>query len=231
MTAVESQAAAPPSKLRWYQYRLRSLFILTTLVAIACSWLAVTMQNQRKQKAVAEVLRKAGAEVTTEPTWLGTLVRDDTLVRVSFVGWRAKLDTDAEMVHLQGLDQLKSLYLYGTHASDAGLMHLHGLSQLKELILDYTEVTDAGLGHLRELKQLEWLALDNTKVTDAGIVYLQGLSQLKDLRLRDTKVTDAALAHLDGLSQLRVLDLRNTKVTDQGVKKLQQTLPKCRIMR
>jgi hypothetical protein len=29
-------------KLRWYQYRLRSLFILTTLVAIACSWLGGT---------------------------------------------------------------------------------------------------------------------------------------------------------------------------------------------
>jgi hypothetical protein len=55
-------------KLRWYQYRLRSLFVLTTLVAIACSWLAVTMQNQRKQKAAAEAIEKAGGEVWCEPT-------------------------------------------------------------------------------------------------------------------------------------------------------------------
>ena len=26
-------------RLRWYQYRLRSLFVLTTLVAIGMSWL------------------------------------------------------------------------------------------------------------------------------------------------------------------------------------------------
>ena len=40
-------------KLRWYQWRLRSLFFLTFLVAIGMSWLAVTIQNQRKQKAAA----------------------------------------------------------------------------------------------------------------------------------------------------------------------------------
>jgi hypothetical protein len=34
-----------PPKLRWYQYRLRSLFVLTTLVAVACSWLAVMMMK------------------------------------------------------------------------------------------------------------------------------------------------------------------------------------------
>jgi hypothetical protein len=41
-------AEQPAPKLRWFQYRLRSLFILTTLVAIGCSWLTVTIQSQRK---------------------------------------------------------------------------------------------------------------------------------------------------------------------------------------
>ena len=58
-----SPTAEKPPKLRWFQYRLRSLFILTTLVAIACSWLAVTMQNQRKQKAAAEAIEKIGGNV------------------------------------------------------------------------------------------------------------------------------------------------------------------------
>jgi len=33
------------------------------------------------------------------------------------------------------------------------------------------------------------------------------------------------------LTQLRTLDLSDTKVTDQGVKKLQQALPNCKIER
>ena len=72
-------------KLRWYQYSLRSLFLLTLLVAIGMSWLAVTMRNQRKQKAAAEAIEKAGGTVKSEPTWLGKLLRDDSLVSVTAV--------------------------------------------------------------------------------------------------------------------------------------------------
>jgi hypothetical protein len=47
MTEPPPTAEKPP-KLRWFQYRLRSLFVLTTLVAIACSF-AVTIRNLRRE--------------------------------------------------------------------------------------------------------------------------------------------------------------------------------------
>jgi hypothetical protein len=49
--------------------------------------------------------------------------------------------------------------------------------------------------------------------------------------LTRSEVTDAGLEHLKGLSRLQQLWLVSTKVTDAGVKKLQQALPKCRIVR
>ena len=70
----------PVPKLRWFQYSLRSLFLLTLLVAIGMSYVAVTMRNQRKQKAAAEAIEKAGGKTQSKPTWLGTLLRDDSLV-------------------------------------------------------------------------------------------------------------------------------------------------------
>ena len=207
MTVDNPQPAAPYPKLRWYQFRLRSLFLLTLLVAIGMSWLAVTIQNQRKQKAAAEEIEKADGWVKSEPTWLGKLLRDDSLVSVTVVVLPAGSVTDTEIASLQGLNRLRSVQLNHTSVGDAGLVYLRGLSQLRDLYLSDTEITDTGLENLRGLTQLDSLWLDGTRVTDAGLVHLQGLSQLQWLYLSDTKVTD------------------------QGVKKLQQTLPNCEIQR
>jgi Leucine-rich repeat (LRR) protein len=93
------------------------------------------------------------------------------------------------------------------------------------------QITDAGLAHLAGLNQLQWLNLDRTQITDGGLAGIAGLTQLQSLNLDRTQITDAGLAHLAGLTQLRDLRLRNNpQVTDEGVKKLQQALPKCRII-
>lgn len=141
-------------KLRWYQWRLWSLFLLTLLVAIGISYVAVTIQDGRKQKAAAEAIETVGGMVQSEPTWLGKLLRNDSLVRVIKVNLSVhpslKSITDAELVHLQGLGQLQELCLDSTKVTDAGLVHLQGLSQLKKLWLYNTKVTDQGIKKLQQ---------------------------------------------------------------------------------
>ena len=61
MTASTPPPAEPPQKLRWFQYSLRSLFLLTLVVAIGMSWYTVTVQDGRNQKAAAKVIRWAGS--------------------------------------------------------------------------------------------------------------------------------------------------------------------------
>ena len=71
-----------------------------------------------------------------------------------------------------------------------------------------------------------------TKMTDARLEHLKGLENLRWwLYLNGTNVTDAGLEHLTGLSNLEALDLTGTRVTAEGVKKLQQALPNCKISR
>ena len=139
--------------------------------------------------------------------------------------------TDAGLEHLKGLRRLQELSLVSTQVTDAGLEHLKGLDKLQGLHLHATQVTDAGLERLKGLSRLQDLSVGYTKLTDAGLERLRGFSQLQRLDLTGTLVTDAGLEHLKGLSKLQYLDLDDTKVTDAGVKKLQQALPKCRIIR
>ena len=93
-----------------------------------------------------------------------------------------------------------------------------------------SNVTDANVVQL-DLDKFPAIALSNTPITDHGLANLAGLTNLEVLRLDSTQITDAGLAHLESLSKLQVLFVKNTNVTPGGVKKLQQSLPNCRIVR
>jgi Leucine-rich repeat (LRR) protein len=138
-------AEQKPPKLPWYQWRLRSMFILMTLVAVACSWLTVTIRAQKRQYEAAADIKKAGGTVMSEQTWLGKVLRDDTLVNVTDVNFYGKAITDAELEQIKGLSQLRQLNLSCSKITDAGLVHLRGLHQLQLLGLSGTKVSDAGL--------------------------------------------------------------------------------------
>ena len=127
--SLHRRAAKP--KLRWFQWSLRSLFMLTLLVAIGMSWLTVTMQNQRKQKAAAEAIEKAGGRVKSEPTWLGKLLRDDSLVRVTYVSLSGTVSHRRRAGASPRVESTPILCLDNTQVTDAGLVHLQGLSQLQ----------------------------------------------------------------------------------------------------
>ncbi len=163
--------------------------------------------------------------------------------------------TDDQLDRLKPrLQYVETLFLDGTQVTDRGLEHFEDMQELRNLSLGSTAVTNSGLSHLAKLTRLEWLNLCGTgipdrtiawyarffnrhelkgsfasKVTDAGLANLRQLTRLKQLNLRMTEITDAGLEHLKRLSQLRYLDLDGTQVTSAGVRKLQQSLPNCKI--
>ena len=192
------------------------------------------------------------------PAWLRSLVGEDVFVHIHKVFLSGPQVTDVQLDYLNGLSQLEDLSIWGTQITDTGLEHLHRLSQLRHLEIVYfhsqdSKITNAGLGRLGGLNQLQELRLINSQATDAGLENLKGLSQLTDLNISGiqitdgqlphlsgltqvreltlfaTPLTDAGLEHLTGLKQLRRLYLNGSQVTDEGVRKLQQTLPNCKI--
>jgi hypothetical protein len=191
---------AAASVFQWrFQFGIRSLLVLTVVVAIPSSWMAVEMERAKRQKEALAAIEEAGGSVGYEfytppsggnprgPAWLRTPLGNDFFNDP--VG--ASLIDDTEMERLKDLPQLQLLLLDHSRITDAGLASLAELSELQSLLLDKTPITDAGLEHLAGLSQLQSLSLDNTRVTDVGLVHLARLSQLRTLWLKNIKVTDS----------------------------------------
>ncbi len=70
-------------------------------------------------------------------------------------------------------DNVWIVHFIGTPVTNAELEHLKGLTQLRSLDLARAKVTDDGLEHLKGLTRLRQLHLKGTKVTDEGIKKLQ----------------------------------------------------------
>jgi hypothetical protein len=189
-------------KLRWYQFSLRSLFILMTLVACACSWYAYEMNEAAKRRAVIEKIEKLGGFVRYyDPTDTTTPVEYRRGEPPKWYSWLRKLHGDQHLGNAVGF----------------------GVGRMVE------PVTDAGMMDIAGLTELESITLCRSQITDAGLVYLKDLARLKRLTIVSPHITDAGLVHLQGLSKLERLSLYGTQVTDEGVRTLQEALPNCKI--
>jgi hypothetical protein len=51
------------TKHRLFQYSLRTLFICVTLIAIACSWFTVKMEQAKRQREAVKAIRKTGGDL------------------------------------------------------------------------------------------------------------------------------------------------------------------------
>jgi hypothetical protein len=139
--------------------------------------------------------------------------------------------TDEGLAHFQHVPGLEELWLHGCkNITDAGMVHVGKLKQLRYLDLGATKIGDAGLAHLSELSNLEHLELYYyTKITNSGLAHLAGLNKLTYLRLSFTKIGDRGLLHLEKLCGLKDIVLGRTKVTADGISRLRSALPGCNV--
>jgi hypothetical protein len=195
---------ATPS-IRWFQFRLRTLLLLLTIVAIGPGgWVLYEQKKARRQQAAVEALQAAGGnvEVYARPNRLWTLLALDAPGNVVGLGLR-----------------------YNRNLNDDDLAPLADFSDLHWLDLQQTQIGDQGLKHLAGLTRLQRLRLDETRVTDAGLLHLAGMRELRTLNLYKTGVTDKGLVHLAALPNLETLSIQRAQVSDAGVGQLQQAMP------
>jgi hypothetical protein len=123
------------------------------------------------------------------------------------------------------------LLLQGQDVTDATLVHVKHLPDLKLLDLTLAKITDDGLQNLKGLSKLEVLVLTFTPVTDKGLVHLKNLTKLRRLSLFVTKVTGKGLVHLKDLTQLRELYLDREHDMEKEIVELCEALPRLKVDR
>lgn len=209
---------------RRFQFTLRSVFLLTTLLCLGPgSYIAWERERCRKgSEALAQTEELLGKQNSTQqrPAWLQALIGDHSYRQLRLIFSKQTTTTDADLACLSGLPNIDTLCLDRTQVTGVGLDSLPNAKRILALQLSGTQVSDESLVHFAPLSGLKYLTLDKTKVTDAGLVHLSGLTNLRMLLLRDTNLTDDGLAHLTPLLDLETLLLDNTGVGDAGLNQL-----------
>jgi phosphate/sulfate permease len=139
------------AKKHRFQYSLRTLLIIVTVVALILGLLNHPIRQAQRR---AQQHRDAVLAMEVISKFHGGInVRDngDSLLP----------------------DRIGSVYLTGSNCTDSDLEILTGLSKLSILQLENTQVTDKGLTHLQKLPNLKVVCLGGTKVTEEGIKTFQ----------------------------------------------------------
>ena len=133
---------------------------------------------------------------------------------------------------LKPVSQLKNLdYLSITHSNidRTFLPHIKDLKNLESIVFVRSTVEDDDAEFFQSFPKLRLLELRFSEISDEFVARLGIIPTLRTLNLADTNLTDASVEHLAKMSQLDVLYLGRTKMTRNGIGRLVQSLPSCRI--
>ena len=122
--------------------------------------------------------------------------------------------TDAGLVHLRHLSDLRYLQVSGPRFGDGGMKHVGELTGLQRLSWGGIGLTDAGLSHLKRLTRLQSVSLNATQLTGDGLKTLASLPRLKVLKLHEARIDPENLRHLAGHLSLVELVVRAGHATD-----------------
>ncbi len=236
-SAAQPSSPSRPPRRRWLQIRLRTLFLLVALVAVAAAtWRAYVEPFRRQRQAMAAIENAGGTCQTAAagPAWLRGLFGEESFQNITLVNVADGDDPAAYVDHVAALPALEMLIVGGLTFTDEHLGRFHRLTSLRGLVLDSTGVSDSGLAALREaLPEAEIYESQRRAIAAARVARLRTRLGEPPARLRpllsrewveeavmvalEYRAVDADLAHLRPLVTLEELEASFTQVSDAGL--------------
>jgi hypothetical protein len=203
------------------RFRLRTLLIVTALLAIVFGFIGNVMVHVRRQTAIAARIKEAGGEWSfhaeyepygSEPE-LYLLCRrmfgEHACRHIKQVNFYQNKPVDAELALLQRLPQLGMVRLVGNKLTDQSLAHIARCRNLQSIKLQgypYAQFSPAGIAQLGQLPRLRRLAvvdLDEAQLREVG-----KFSQLEQLKIQSAYTNPAVLAEIARLPKLKELEIK-----------------------
>lgn len=215
----------PKPRRRWFQFRLRTLIVLTLLACIGMGWFGQKMHQARKQRLAVNSIRANGGQVGT---WTKVFAP-------TFQGWKDPAVTVAYPVPPGAPPEPTYHESYYESYDYDNESRAH--AWLRWLLGDdfFTHPTmalvtnAAGMEYLDGLTQLEYLEIRSHEITDDDLAYLRDFSSPCQLAISSNAITDEGLDHLTGLTEIKGLSLCGPHISERGVKKLREALPSCQL--
>ena len=146
---TEPPASAHQRHRRRWQFSIRTLLVVMTIVACISGLIGHEFRKARREHEAYEELCALGAG---GDDWIGwrEWVFGSNYRPIVAIGIPPTVDLDRALPLLSQLDNLECLYLSGTSIDDSQLVLLYNLHSVRFLDLSSTTITDVGYNQLKQ---------------------------------------------------------------------------------
>ncbi len=217
---------ATPFRLRWYQFRLRSLLVFMTVAGMLSGWAGTKIRDARNQANTVAAFKASGAIVNYRyfwtdddppgPEWLRNVLGIDYFDAPVAAQIYRDNDVARACPLLREMPELTYLDLHGSKITDQDVTVLENyLPKLERINITDTSITDEGLIGLSNKPFLKSLGLTQTKMSGAGFKYLRTSTKLESVYLGQMPLSDGACQELEHFN-LSILHIGDAPMGDVG---------------
>ena len=152
---MPSMPPAPKHTRRWFRFSLRTMFVVVTVFAIPCGWVALERRQSKRELQIVEQLKASNQTVEIE--FIGRFDQGDSSSDANDPSWWRRA--------LSALCGPRVGTLIATRCpSWTDILMLRELKSIEKLTIVRSQVSD--LSPLGECTKLRWVLFDDAPVSD-----------------------------------------------------------------
>ena len=158
----------------------------------------------REQRALQEII-KLGGNWSQQYLPFGIQRNSQWVIHIGN-NWHG---TAEDLKRLKWISSAEAVIFEGPKANDTWMSHLNGMKQLRSLFIKHATISDKGMQSVADLKGLVSLDIKYVPITDASLTHIQAPSQIRYVKLYGTNISKEGAVKLQNSLPAADVDHRN----------------------